>query len=115
MALPTVPVPASGPSSGDFLSAASGYIGDTALVVVLGISVVGLLAAAWAGLATLDAARRTKPTMNWKRGMSLGLFANMRTPNRGMTPWAMVGLIGIVVAGLLLFVMYLLNEAVNVI
>ena len=92
-----------------------GYVGDAAGTLVLAVILVALLTVTWAVLATLDAARRTKPTMNWKRGMSLGMFANKRTPTRGMTPWASVMLVAGTGAAVLLFVIYLLNEAVNVI
>lgn len=96
------------------MTVVQGFMGETTAVLALGIGVAALLAVAWAALSIVDSARRSKPTMNWKRGMALGMFANQRTPNHGMTPWIVVGLLGVVGAALLMFVIYLLREAIHV-
>ena len=83
-------------------------------ILVLAVAVIALLAVAWALPGIFDAARRSKPTMNWKRGMALGLFASQRSPNRGMTPWVMVGLVALIGAAMVMFVIYLMREAINV-
>lgn len=87
---------------------------EVAVILIVGVGVIALLAIAWALPTVFDAARRSKPTMNWKRGMALGLFASQRAPTRGMTPWVMVGLAAIVGAAVVVFVIYLMREAINV-
>ena len=107
-------VPETDTGVGNLLGVVEGFFQVIVEILVLGVAITALLAISWGLYNILDAARRSKPTMNWKRGMALGLFASQRAPNRGMTPWVMVGLGAIVGAGVLAFVMYILNEAINV-
>jgi integrating conjugative element membrane protein (TIGR03745 family) len=90
-ALPTPVAPSTGPAAGDWLELIKGYIKDGGIVLGLAISVIGFLWIAYIGISKFNEARR------------------------GQAEWAEVGLVGVVGGAVLLFVVFLLNEAANVI
>jgi integrating conjugative element membrane protein (TIGR03745 family) len=89
--LPTPVAPSTGPAAGNWLDLIKGYIKDGGLVLGLAISVIGFLWVAYIGISKFNDARR------------------------GKAEWAEVGLVGIVGGAILLFAVFLLNEAANVI
>ena len=90
-ALPTPVAPSTGPASGNWLDLIKGYIKDGGIVLGLAISVIGFLWIAYIGISKFNDARR------------------------GKAEWAEVGLVGIVGGAVLLFAVFLLNEAASVI
>jgi integrating conjugative element membrane protein (TIGR03745 family) len=90
-ALPTPVAPSTGPAAGNWLDLIKGYIKDGGIVLGLAISVIGFLWVAYIGISKFNDARR------------------------GKAEWAEVGLVGIVGGAILLFAVFLLNEAANVI
>lgn len=90
-ALPTPVAPSTGPAAGNWLDLIQGYIRDGGIVLGLAISVIGFLWIAYIGISKFNDARR------------------------GKAEWAEVGLVGIVGGAILLFAVFLLNEAANVI
>jgi integrating conjugative element membrane protein (TIGR03745 family) len=90
-ALPVPVAPSTGPAAGNWLDLIKGYIKDGGLVLGLAISVIGFLWVAYIGISKFNDARR------------------------GKAEWAEVGLVGIVGGAILLFAVFLLNEAANVI
>lgn len=89
--LPTPVEPSTGPADGNWLELIQGYIRDGGIVLGLAISVIGFLWIAYIGISKFNDARR------------------------GKAEWAEVGLVGIVGGAVLLFAVFLLNEAANVI
>jgi len=90
-ALPTPVAPSTPPATGNWLDLIKGYIKDGGIVLGLAISVIGFLWIAYIGISKFNDARR------------------------GKAEWAEVGLVGIVGGAVLLFTVFLLNEAANVI
>ena len=90
-ALPTPVPPSTGPADGNWLDLIKGYIKDGGLVLGLAISVIGFLWIAYIGLSKFNEART------------------------GRAEWAEVGLVAIVGGAVLLFAVFLLNEAATVI
>jgi len=90
-ALPTPVPPSTGPAAGNWLELIKGYIKDGGLVLGLAISVIGFLWIAYIGISKFNDART------------------------GKAEWAEVGLVAIVGGAVLLFAVFLLNEAATVI
>ena len=90
-ALPAPVAPSTAPAAGNWLDLIKGYIKDGGIVLGLAISVIGFLWVAYIGISKFNDARR------------------------GKAEWAEVGLVGIVGGAILLFAVFLLNEAANVI
>ncbi|MDZ7840878.1 MAG: TIGR03745 family integrating conjugative element membrane protein [Gammaproteobacteria bacterium] len=90
-ALPTPVPPSTGPAAGNWLELIKGYIKDGGLVLGLAISVIGFLWIAYIGISKFNDART------------------------GRAEWAEVGLVAIVGGAVLLFAVFLLNEAATVI
>jgi len=80
-----------GAPGGNWMELIRGYIGDGAVVLGLAIATVGLLWIAYTGVAK---------------------FNECRT---GRAEWSELGVLGIVGAAVLLFMMFLLNEAAQII
>ncbi len=80
-----------GAPGGNWMQLIRGYIGDGAVVLGLAIATVGLLWIAYTGVAK---------------------FNECRT---GRAEWSELGVLGIVGAAVLLFMMFLLNEAAQII
>jgi integrating conjugative element membrane protein (TIGR03745 family) len=90
-ALPTPVPPSTNPGTGNWLALIEGYIKDGGLVLGLAIAVIAFL---------------------WVSYVAIAKFNEART---GRAEWAEVGLTGIVAAGVLVFIGFLINEAANVI
>jgi integrating conjugative element membrane protein (TIGR03745 family) len=90
-ALPTPVPPSTAPATGDWLGLIKGYIKDGGLVLGLAISVIGFLWVSYTAIAKFNEARN------------------------GRAEWAEVGLLGVVAAGVLVFIGFLLNQAATVI
>ena len=88
--LPVPPAP-QGFANNDWLTLIKGYIRDGGVVLGLALSVIGFLWISYTTVAKFNEARN------------------------GRAEWAEVGLLGVVAAGVLLFIGYLLNEAAKVI
>ncbi len=88
--LPTPVDPDAGAPDGNWLQLIRGYIADGALILGLAIATVGLLWIAYTGVAKFNEART------------------------GKAEWSELGVLGIVGAAVLLFMMFLLNEAATV-
>ncbi|MBK1674805.1 TIGR03745 family integrating conjugative element membrane protein [Ectothiorhodospira shaposhnikovii] len=90
--LPTPINPESGSyQDGNWLQLIKGYIGDGAVILGLAIAIVGLL---------------------WVAYTAVAKFNECRT---GKAEWSELGVLGIVGAAVLLFIMFLLNEAAKII
>jgi integrating conjugative element membrane protein (TIGR03745 family) len=83
--------PPSGCPGGNWLQLIRGYIGDGAVILGLAIATVGLLWMAYTGVAKFNECRV------------------------GKAEWSELGVLGIVGAVVLLFMMFLLNQAATVI
>ena len=83
--------PSTAPATGDWLGLIKGYIKDGGLVLGLAISVIGFLWVSYTAIAKFNEARN------------------------GRAEWAEVGLLGVVAAGVLVFIGFLLNQAATVI
>ena len=81
---------AGGAPDGNWLALIRGYIADGATVLGLAIAIVALLWVAYIGIAKFNECRR------------------------GRAEWSELGLLGIVAAILLLFLMFLLNQAATI-
>lgn len=90
-ALPTPVPPSTSPAAGNWLALIEGYIKDGGLVLGLAIAVIAFL---------------------WVSYVAIAKFNDART---GRAEWAEVGLTGVVAAGVLVFIGFLINEAANVI
>ncbi|WP_299314946.1 TIGR03745 family integrating conjugative element membrane protein [uncultured Halomonas sp.] len=90
--LPTPINPETGSyQDGNWLQLIKGYIGDGAVILGLAIAIVGL---------------------SWIAYTAVAKFNECRT---GKAEWSELGVLGIVGAAVLLFIMFLLNEAASII
>jgi integrating conjugative element membrane protein (TIGR03745 family) len=80
-----------GAPGGNWLNLIRGYIGDGAVILGLAIATIGLLWIAYTGVAKFNECRN------------------------GKAEWSELGVLGIVGAVVLLFMMFLLNEAATII
>ena len=90
-ALPAPVAPSNSPATGNWLQLIQGYIKDGGLVLGLAIAVVSFLWVAWTGIVKFNDART------------------------GRAEWGEVGLLGVVGAGVLVFIGFLLDAASKVI
>lgn len=90
-ALPTPVAPSTAPAAGNWLDLIKGYAKDAGLVIGLIIAVAAFLWIAWITIAKFNEARQ------------------------GKAEWGEVGLVGVVAAGVMVFISFLLTEAANVI
>jgi integrating conjugative element membrane protein (TIGR03745 family) len=90
-ALPTTPPPSTGDPGGNWLNLIQGYIKDGSIVLGLAISVIGFLWVSYTAVAKFNEARN------------------------GRAEWAEVGLLGVVAAGVLVFMGFLLQQAATII
>ena len=90
-ALPTPVAPSTAPAAGNWLDLIKGYAKDAGLVIGLIIAVAAFLWIAWITIAKFNEARQ------------------------GKAEWGEVGLVGVVAAGVMVFISFLLTEASNVI
>lgn len=88
--LPTAVAPSTSPAAGNWLQLIAGYIKDGAEILALAISVMAFLWISYLCIAKFNEARQNK------------------------AEWAEVGVLAIIGGVLLLFISYLLNEAVGV-
>jgi integrating conjugative element membrane protein (TIGR03745 family) len=88
--LPTPVDPSAGAPAGNWLLLIRGYIADGAIILGLAIAAVGLLWIAYTGVAKFNEART------------------------GKAEWSELGVLGIVGAAVLLFMMFLLNQAATI-
>lgn len=90
-ALPTPVAPSTSPAAGNWLALIQGYAKDAGLVIGLIIAVAAFLWIAWITIAKFNEARQ------------------------GKAEWGEVGLVGVVAAGVMIFISFLLTEAASVI
>jgi len=86
-ALPTPVAPSTAPAAGNWLELIKGYSKDAGLVIGLVIATAAFLWIAWITIAKFNEARN------------------------GRAEWGEVGLTGVVAAGVMVFISYLLTEA----
>jgi integrating conjugative element membrane protein (TIGR03745 family) len=86
-ALPTPVAPSTAPAAGNWLELIKGYAKDAGLVIGLVIATAAFLWIAWITIAKFNEARN------------------------GRAEWGEVGLTGVVAAGVMVFISYLLTEA----
>jgi len=114
-ALPTPVTPTSGVTRDDWLSYVLGWADDTVTALSLVIAMFVFLFTSWSLLVKFNEARQVRRPYGGKKSISLGHWADVRTPKKGATEWGEVGLLAILNGCLLVVIVYLLSQMVNIV